>query len=247
MSDKIQLFLEWPGQGGDGLDETAWMEGVDGLVVDPRQCDPMLLERTGIESAILRNGDPKRDASWLERPTWWAQDGELEQIARRRDDFPELSWIPHMMFSRAQVSYRFSGQAIGEGFSFYTPDTSAVKGWRIHGTEFYLHEVVTRAKELGFTALWLHSPDAEVRGDGLELDLLDKVRAGPLDIWLSGGAAEERHLSNLAKAGGAAAVVVNEGLARGSSAKSLCDAMALDETVPEAVPIHFERQSTQAG
>ncbi len=243
MSDKIQLFLQWPEQ----VEDASWMQGIDALVIDPSRCDPTRFERTGVERAVIRNGDPKRDACWMERSAWWVVDDGLEQIARLRDDHPELNLIPRLSVSRAQMSYRFSGRAVGEGFSFYIPDTAAINGWQVNGTEYSLHEAVTRATELGLSSLWLDSPEAELRGDGLELDLLDKVRAGPLDIWLSGGASEPRHLHNLAKIGVATAVVVDEGLVRASSVQTLQEAMTLQAPVPEAVPMHFERQPIQAG
>ncbi len=247
MSDKIKLFLEWSEQGVDGADDIAWMEGVDALVIDPRRCDPAQFERTGVERAVLRNGDPVRDDCWLERPAWWVLDGELEQMARYRDDYPELDWIPCLEVSRARVSYRFSGPASGEGFSFYMPDTAAVRGWRIDAAEESLDEVYARAIELGFPAVWLHSSEAEARGSGLELDILDKLRGGPLEVWLSGGATEPKHLRNMARSGGAAAVVVNERLLRGCPLNVLQEALLGEEPVPEAVPVHFERRFAPTG
>ncbi len=245
MSEKIQLFLEWPEQGSDGGDGMMCMDGADALIIDPRQCDPMLFERTGVERAVIRNGDPVRDDCWLERPAWWVLDGELEQMARHRDSYPELDWIPRLEVTRARVSYRFSGPAVGEGFSFYMPDTAAVRGWRIDGSERSLNEAYARAIELGFPAVWLHSSEAAARGNGLELDVLDKIRGGPLEVWLSGGATEPKHLQTMARSGGAVAVIVNERLIRGCSMDVLREALLAEESVPESVPIHFERQSAR--
>ncbi len=247
MNHEIQLFLRWPEQGDDVSGDMNWLQGVDALVIDPSRCDQTQFEHAGVEKAVIRNGDPARDACWTERSAWWVADDGLEQVARRRDECPELNWIPHISVSRARVSYRFSGPAVGEGFSFYIPDTAAIKGWRVDGTEYSLHEAVIRATELGFAALWLDSPEAEARGDGLELDLLDKVRGGPVDVWLSGGASEPRHLNNLARIGGATAVVIDERLVRSSSVAALREAIIVQAPVPEAVPLHFEGQPTQAG
>lgn len=109
-----------------------------------------------------------------------------------------------------------------------------------------LSEAVTRAAELGFDSLWLHSEAAEARAKGLDLEVLDKVRGGPLSIWLSGGASKLKYLQNLARAGGASAVVVGEALARESGMERL--KQALIPHVPlQQVPIRIGRGDAPAG
>jgi hypothetical protein len=98
-----------------------------------------------------------------------------------------------------------------------------------------LIDAVEHARQLGFDSLWLHSLDAAEAGRGLELEMLDRTESSGLDIWLSGGATESRHLSNLARVGGAAAVVIDHNLAQLSSALELCDCLAplTEPVIPE--------------
>ncbi|WP_275096871.1 hypothetical protein [Sedimenticola hydrogenitrophicus] len=101
-----------------------------------------------------------------------------------------LHWEPQLTVFKAAASYRFAGPAIGEGFSSYMPDTVAIQGWRVTDADCSLAEAITRASELGFASLWFHSKQAESRGKGLDLEMLDKARGGPLDIWISGSVPE---------------------------------------------------------
>ena len=249
MNENIKLFIDFRQEETVGISpETfAWLEGADALVIDPRRCTFHEFEHMPVEDAAIINGDPERDASWREVAGHWVDDQGLESAARLRDLYPSLSWIPKLNLFRAQVSYRFSGPAIGEGFSFYIPDTAAIHGWRVDGADLTFREILTRATELGFSALWLHSPEAASRGVGLDLDLLEKARGGPLEIWLSGGVTEARHLQNLSRAGGAAAVSVDAALARRLSMQALRMALAPEPSVrPEAVPVHFDTRQSQA-
>ena len=248
MNDEIKLFVEYqPETGTDMEEDIAWLNGADGMIVDPCHCSMKHFEEAPVERAILRNADPVQDGDWLEQPVWWAVEGELEQAARQRDTHPSMDCVPILKVERPQISYRFSGRGLGEGFSFYIPDTAAVKGWQVLGTGVYLRKALERARELGFSTLWLHSPEAQVRRQGLELDLLEQVAGGGVNVWLSGGASELRHLRNAARCGGAAGVVVSKALAKAETAEHLREALVPEKVQPEAVPIHFERRPTQAG
>lgn len=248
MSENIRLYLDCRGElTTDSPEAVAWMEGADALVVDPRQCSPRQFESVPVEIPVLFDGDPERDAPWRETASHWVCAQGLETAAGLRDLHPALHWIPRLSVSRDRVSYRFSGPAIGEGFSFYMPDTSAIKGWRVNGTDLSLGEALGRATELGFDDLWLHSPDAASRGRGLELDLLDRTRGGRWKIWLSGGAVEARHLSNLAGVGGAATVVVDKILAQQCSLAELRDALLPETARPQAVTLHIPPRESGAG
>lgn len=242
MSETIQLFLEWFEREDAEARAESPFAGADGLVVDPCQCGLERFEQTGAQLAVIRHGDLQRDAAWLERSAWWVEEGGLEQAARIRDRNPGLEVVPRLEVAKAQTSYRFSGPAIGAGFSFYVPDTAAIRGWEVIGSDGTLREALIRATELGFTNLWLHSPAAESRAKGLELDLLEQVQGGPLGLWLSGGASDAQHLRNLVRAGGCCAVVIGETLARTSKPDELRDALLPQAPEPEAVPIHFDRQ-----
>ena len=146
---------------------------------------------------------------------------------------------------RAQVSYRFSGPAVGEGFSFYMPDTAAIKGWRADGLS--LDSTLDRVMALGFDDLWLHSPDAASRCMGLDLDLLEKTGRGDWDVWLSGGVGGTGHLRNLTRVGGATAVIVDAEVAQACSITSLTEALVVGPPRPEAVPMTFTPRKPDQG
>jgi hypothetical protein len=248
MSETIKLYLEHRQRPADPRPEDlAWMEGADALVIDPCRCSHSQFASLPVDTAVLLNGDPARDAPWQESASHWVCDQGLETVARLRDLHPALGWTPRLSVSRAHVSYRFSGPAIGEGFSFYMPDTSSIKGWRVGGSDLTLAETLIRATELGFAELWLHSPDAASRNRGLELDLLDKTSDCACAIWLSGGVAGTGHLQNLARVGGATAVVVDETLAQECSLTALQEALLPETPVPEAIPVTFTSRESEMG
>jgi hypothetical protein len=248
MSEETKLFVQYQPESADAQPEqSAWMTGADALVMSPCACTPERFAELPVETALLLGGDPERDAGWLENGhCYWVCTEGLAETARRRDQWPGLNWVPQLTVYKAAISYRFSGPAIGEGFSFYMPDTAAIQGWRVTDADRSLAEAITRATELGFASLWLHSEQAETRGKGLDLEMLDKARGGPLAIWISGGVPERRYLRNLARAGGAAAVVVADTLARDAGVESL--RQALIPSVPlQDFPIHIAPREAEAG
>jgi len=242
----IQLYVDLRRMPAD--EEEAcfdWLRESDALVLDPARCTPDRFASLPVERAILLNGDPARDEPWRELSGEWVCAQGIEAAARMRDRHPQLHWIPLLSVSRAQVSYRFSGPAVGEGFSFYMPDTAAIKGWRVG--ESSLEAALDRATALGFQSLWLHSPEAASRGRGLELDLLDKTRRGDWAVWLSGGIAGTGHLRNLTRVGGASAVVVEAAAARACTLASMTEALVAQPPRPEAVPITFAPRKPDQG
>lgn len=246
MSDAIKLYLDHRQTPADHITEDfTWMEGADALVIDPCRYSPGQFDSMPVERAVIVGGDPLLDAPWQECPGHWVCEQGLDATANLRDLHPALQWIPRLKVSRAEVSYRFSGPAIGEGFSFYMPDTSAIQGWRVSGSDLSLGETLARATELGFEELWFHSPDAASRNKGLDLDLLDKTRNGPWDVWLSGGIAGTGHMRNLMRAGGAAAVVVDGALALRCPLASLREALRPETPVPKEVPVTFAPQKPE--
>lgn len=249
MSEKkIELFLELHGSESEETDGYEWLSGANGLVVQPGRCGVEQFQQIPVDNAVVVAGDPEKDHGWLQIDSCcWVRDEGLEQVAKLRDRWPEQEWIPRLTIYRPEVSYRFSGQSIGEGFSFYMPDTGAIYGWRVVDGDTPLIDAVTRVVTLGFSTLWLHSEEADSRAMGLELEMLDKVSGGPLDIWISGGAASSEHLRNLAKMDGAAAVIVNERLAREAGIDQLQQALTPETTIPDAVPIHFDQSQANTG
>lgn len=239
MSEKINLFVKYQHAAVNALaEETEWMSGADALVIDPCHCDFDEFHHLPVDNAVIYSAVPERDLSWHENNlNQWVCDDGLEQTARLRDRWPELKWVPQLTVYRPQTRYGFSGPALGEGFSFYMPDTSTIKGWRVSDEDMLLVEAVSRATALGFSSLWLHSAEAESKARGLELEMLDKTRGESLDIWISGGVSEQNHLHNLSKVGGASAVVVSEKLARENSVENLSHALEPVVPVAEVVPV----------
>ena len=234
MNRSIQLYIQYTPL--TEQDDLSWMEGADGLVVEQDQCEFDRLNDLTVPGLVLRDADPE---VWVElqqnKQCVWSSTSGLEATASLRDRWKDLHWMPVLSVYRPSLSYRFSGKAEGEGFSFYIPDTSVIRCWRVTDGEQPLIDAVEHARQLGFDSLWLHSLDAAEAGRGLELEMLDRTESSGLDIWLSGGATESRHLSNLARVGGAAAVVIDHNLAQLSSALELCDCLAplTEPVIPE--------------
>ncbi|MCU7919055.1 MAG: hypothetical protein KZQ95_11940 [Candidatus Thiodiazotropha sp. (ex Epidulcina cf. delphinae)] len=216
MKEKTELFVthgQSSATGEEGASE--WMRGADAVVLDPCHCSIEAFRQMPVEHAVISAGDPERDRIWLEeRACQWVSNEGLEAVAKLRDRWPELDWVPKLSLYRPQTNYCFPGPANGEGFSFYTPDTASLRAWRLSNEDISLTEAMALALAMGFPCLWLHSETAEFDAKGLDLEMLDKVRGTPLDIWISGGVSDRRHLHNLVKTGGASAVVVSEKFAR---------------------------------
>ncbi len=246
ISQPIQLYVEQRQiADNDTPASCSWMQGADALVLDPVECTPRRFESMPVERAILLNGDPSQEESWRELHCDWVCDRGLEEAARLRDRYPQLHWVPRLNVIRAQVSYRFSGPAVGEGFSFYMPDPAAIKGWQVAGMS--LEEALERVTALGFGDLWLHSPVAATRCRGLDLDLLEKTQRGDWAVWLSGGVGDAAHLRNLSRVGGASAVIVEADVARTCSLASLSEALVVEPPRPEAVPMTFTPRKPDQG
>lgn len=217
--------------------EVQRLDGTAGLVVDGRRmrpCDCQVLPSP--VSALL--GAQHVLAEWSEESSpVRIVDGGLETCARLRDERPDLAWLPRLTVYKPEVVYRMSDYP-GEGFRFYAPDTSAIRGYRVDDGEQALQSALSRAKSLGFSELWLHARDAACEQSGLDLDLLDRARRHFGDgIWLSGGVTRPQHLTNLAREGGTKAVVIDAGLLAAGGAAALT-ALLMPPAPPEQ-PIHF--------
>lgn len=248
MNEESRVFVQYqPESAQPDQQAPAWLNGVDGLVINPCHCSPQHVSDLAVKAALLMGGDPERDTEWREIGNGcWICDQGLEETARLRDQWPDLQWVPRLSVFKPVVSYRFSGPAIGEGFSFYTLDTAAIQGWRVTAGDCRLADAIARAVELGFTSLWLHSDAAESRGKGLELEILDRIRGSAPAIWISGGVSELKYLRNLARMGGASAVVVDQGLLREFGMESLRQAL-IPRLPLRQVPIRVESGNTPAG
>ncbi|MFQ5938296.1 MAG: HisA/HisF-related TIM barrel protein, partial [Acidiferrobacterales bacterium] len=167
----------------------------------------------------------------------------LEDTLHLRDTWPELAWVPRLAVFKPQVRYRLLDSFPGEGFKMYMPDTAALRGYQVMGSDATLSESSARAATLGFNTLWVHALDADERGKGLDLDLLEHARAQfDGELWLSGGATRERHLANLAIHKGAAAVVIPTALAKQYGCERLLSVLATPPTT--GIPLRFVAKPT---
>lgn len=239
MSEELKLFVQYKPPVAEQQEALhTCLAGADGLVVAPGSCRPEQRRVIPVGDTLLIDGDPEQERDWLEDDSClWVCTRGLAETARMRDEWPELIWVPQLTVYKPAISYRFSGPAIGEGFSFYIPDSASIKGWQVTDGDVSLVEAVTRAIDLGFDTLWLDSREAEVRGKGLALEMLEKISDCPLAIWISGGAKEVAHLRNLACVDGAAAVVIDQQLAREAGMDLLRQALTAPTAFQEvAVP-----------
>lgn len=238
-----ELYLELGKKTPDGLDAER-LSGIGGLVVEgtcihPTQCTPY-----GAPVAALTGGDPEDLGEWQENPVpVRVVDKGLDACARLRDAWPRLSLMPRLVVYKPEVVYRLSDYP-GDGFKFYAPDTAAIRGYRVSDGDQPLGSALARARALGFDSLWLHARDAAEAQRGLDLDLLVRVRRDFGDgLWISGGAREARHLHNLAREGGAAALVVDPPLLEGTSVTDLIASLA--PPPPLEAPVHFAPRRPQ--
>ena len=238
MNDRINLIIKHQPstEGSDVVTDFDWVAGADALLLNPLDCGPEDAPAGMLSQFILQSDSPERDQCWQEVGAcqWVCSEG-LEQAARMRDDWPGLDWMPFLKVYRQELSYRFSGRAVGEGFSFYIPDTSVIKGWKVTDEDRNLPDALSLARELGFSQVWLHSLNAEEKGQGLDLEMLENATHKTPEIWVSGGLTEVRHLSNLAKWGGASSVIVDQTFAESNGIEPMRLAL-IPETVNQVAP-----------
>lgn len=243
MAD-TELYLFW--REGNEIDEKCCLQEASGLVIKAGAITPG--ERAAIPTAVtvLEDGDPACHEEWCQRENaLWTAEDELDSIASQRDSWPHLSWLPRINLYRPEVGYDFNDHTLGEGFKFYVPDTSTIQAYRTLASDQPLEALLQRAQELGFETLWIHATDAELSGRGFDLDLLERATSlykGRL--WISGGGTEEQHLVNLAREGGAAAVVVSSELAYRFGCDRLNLALATGEE--RGTPVVFEKRVDNA-
>lgn len=195
---------------------------VDGRILDPAVHGA---DDAGPGFVILR-GMPIEKNPWIGLPrTAWVAEG-LEETARCRDRFPDLAWVPRTGGYRPQVIYEMGDRYPGEGFRVFVPDTAAIRGFNVSDGEQTADAWLARATELGFVTVWLHGFDAAEKGNGLDLELLERARRNYKGgLWLSGGATEPRHLATLRAEGGAQAAIVATTVAAAWSLEELSAAL----------------------
>lgn len=240
MNQSTQLFVQHqPGPEGEEQEYT-WMEGADAFIIDSCHCDVETVNAIPLDEMMIISSDPENTFYLQQDKTCcWVCDAGLEKTAELRDEWKQSEWIPKLTVFRPHTSYRFSGPAIGEGFSFYIPDTATIRGWRVTDGDILLSEAVQKARALGFSSVWLHCLDAENEAKGLELEMLDRTQGSGLNVWLSGGISEPRHLSNMVRVGGASAAVVNSDFARAHGIAALNEALLPIAPEPVSAEVNF--------
>jgi hypothetical protein len=230
-----ELFLQLT-EAPKGL-EPGRLAGLAGLVVDgdcltPQQCRPLAVPVVALTGASAELLEWRSEVT----PVRVVELG-LEECARRRDERPELEWLPRLVICRRQVVYRMA-EYHGEGFKFYAPDPSTLRGYCVSVGGLALERALERARELGLQRVWVHAKHAAESGDGLDLELLARARRNfEGALWVSGGVTKVQHLKNLGRQGGAAAVVIHKALLAQEGAEVLAAAVAPPQ--PPEAPIHF--------
>lgn len=221
-----ELYVHLTAPLPEGLDPQR-LAGVAGLVVEAgglSALDVGTWPAPIVALCDLTSG--RQDDGDEDRTTACVVDAGLDACAALRDAHPERAWLPRLTVYPQEVSYRMANYS-GEGFKFFTPNTETIHGYRVTDGDRLLIPTLRRARDLGFERIWLHARDAERRGRGLDLDLLERARAEyPEGLWLSGGADESRHLENLAREGGADGVVIGLDLLQAVGVEALLAALA---------------------
>jgi len=210
-----------------GDEELAGCAQADGLVLGAG-VDPAAVPLSANGWLALCGRDPETAIEQCNgREMLLVQDAGLEQLARCRDQWPELHWLPRAQVYRTPARFDFQPEFHGEGFKVYMPNLATYRTYRVARDELELRAWLARACALGFARVWLAGTDAEAAGKGLDLEMLDAARRDHTGkLWISGGATTSAHLRNLARGGGADAVVLPFELALAEGARGLRDALA---------------------
>jgi hypothetical protein len=223
----IRLLVDF-GQERPAADLAALITETDGFIIDPDCLECAVAPATGerdVTWALL--GSPLGRDEWVVRPgTAWIGTGGLTELARLRDGWPALRWVPRVGVFRPPVGFSFPEEQYGAEFKTYMPNTAALRAYMVDDLGMGLEDWLERAAGLGFATVWLHAPAAEEAGRGLDLDMLERARRGFRGaIWISGGATEPRHLETLRREGGAEAVVIPSTLAAAHGCLELAEAL----------------------
>jgi len=226
---KIRLFLELASEARSTHGKVGHGRA-DGWVIGPRRGarSEAALDTYGNGCLVMMDVDPGEVSQrWLRRDTVWIAKGDPEVVARHRDRWPELRWVPGAEVYRPVARFDFQQQFHEEGFKTYVPDLSTYRRFRVAGTMLELGEWLRRVGELGFTCVWLHGADAAARGRGLDLDMIERGRrAWGGELWVSGGVTSPAHLVKLAEGDAPEVVVVPEDLVWRCGMQSLRRALA---------------------
>jgi len=120
--------------------------------------------------------------------------------------------VPRAEVRRAAQRFGFTPGHAVSGFSTYQLDPASVSAYEVGEEDrtVPLGDWLSQAATLGFAEVWLHSPAAEVAGQGFPCAMLAKAhRLAPgMRFWISGGGRQRAHFETAAAGPGLAALVV---------------------------------------
>lgn len=208
--------------------------GADGLLASAAS---LASEKAQDLPLLLLRGSPATAPAWAGWPNvfWLAEQG-LDAAARLRDLFPGERVLPGVVASKPSTHFTMGRHYTGDGFSYYVPDMTTFRTYRIDDGDVYLSDWLARAQGLGFDSVLFEAPDARAEGKGFDLDLLEKAKRNfPGSILLSGHATEQVHFERLVQEGGCEAVVLDQACAMNMGIQKIVEILKPppEETSPQ--------------
>ena len=225
MTHRTRLIIDLR-QTGDAI------PAADGYVVDAGHHRPDLFAEDH-EVAVV--GEPARHEDWMVRANtaWLAP--SLGDAVRLRNRHPGLTVLPFVAVSKSSVTYSCGDAYPGEGFRCYVPNTMTLRGYQVADRDLNLVDWLHQAISYGFDTVWLASVDAEERGRGFDLEMLDRARTTfPGGIWLPGGARTPEQIERLRDEGGTRAAVLPASLLEDHDTERLLIALGQPPAVEQA-------------
>jgi hypothetical protein len=138
----------------------------------------------------------------------------LAEIARLRDEYPDITLIPQADVARLETAYHFPTTHYSEGFRTYQPVFPTQSPYRVSGGDMPIGPWLEKAASLGFETVWLHRSQSAAAGSGLDLDLRElALKHWSGNLWFSGGATTIMHIKYLVQEGGLDALIIPPDLA----------------------------------
>ncbi|TAN56462.1 MAG: hypothetical protein EPN26_03845 [Rhodospirillales bacterium] len=196
--------------------------GADGLLAKAGDLAP---EKADDLPLLLLRGSPATAPQWVGRPNvYWLAEQGLDAAARLRDLFPGEKFLPAVSAAKPSSHFTMGQHYTGDGFSYYVPDMTTYRTYRIDDGDSYLSDWLERVSALGIDAVMFLSPDAKAEAKGFDLNLLEKAkRLFTGGIVLSGGATEIVHFERLKAEGGCLGALVAQSAALSLGIQQIAD------------------------
>lgn len=186
------------------LSREIWSQ-LDGLVADSAQLKTMQAAADRLQLC-----GPMADYSEHQKIGGLSYCDGLEATQREQQTHPGESLICRVAIQRMQPRFNINRSDHGSGFIFYAPQPETIRGYQVVEDEQSLASWLQALAESEVEHIWIHNPEADRLGQGLDLDLLERVRnrfQGTL--WISGGVSKLTHMKNLQREGIADAVIID--------------------------------------